>query len=274
MGNLLTGIVLGFREGLEAFLMVVILLRFLKRSSHTDLRKHVWYGTAAGVIASLAVGGILFWFAGVLGNMEQTTKLWESISSLVALIFITTFIVWMIRHGSNMVSSVESDASRNMTSNGIFWLAALMVAREGVEIAVFTFAGEYTLSTISIGVLLALVVTVLIYYSLLKVNLKTIFTITLFYLILQAGFLLGYGIHEGLSALKDLGVLGETSALFIKAYDLHGTLLDHKTGIIGLPLYVLVGWYSKPEIIQFVAQYISTGSLLYYWYRIVKKRNA
>ena len=271
MGNFLTGMVLGFREGLEAFLIIVILLRFLRRAERTELIKSVWSGAGLGILASLVVGGGLYAVSSALGRMEQTAKLWDSLSSLIALALITTFIIWMIREGVNMVGSVERDAAKNLSRGGIVLIAALMVAREGVEIAIFSFAGEYDLLAIFAGVGAALVLTVLIYYSLVRVNLKTIFTITLLYLILQAGFLLGYGIHEGLSALKDIGALPETSPLFLKAFNLSGTLLDHKTGPVGLPLYVLLGWYSKPEILQFAAQYLYTGSMLYFWYRTKAK---
>jgi len=141
-----------------------------------------------------------------------------------------------------------------------------MVAREGVEIVIFSFAGEYNPAAIFAGVAAALILTVLVYCSLVQVNLRTIFTITLFYLILQAGFLLGYGMHEALSALKEVGALAGTSPLLVKAFDLSGTLLDHKTGPVGLPLYVLLGWYSRPEILQFSAQYLYTGAMLCLWY--------
>lgn len=267
MGNFLTGVILGFREGLEAFLIVVILLRFLRRTGRTELIKNVWRGAGLGILSSLVIGGILYAAASTMERMEQTAKLWESGSSLIALVFITTFIVWMIRNGSNMVGSVERNASQNLSGGGILLLSALMVAREGVEVSIFSFAGEYDLPAIFAGIGAALVLTVLIYYSLVRVNLKTIFSITLFYLILQAGFLLGYGIHEGLSALSELGVLAETSPLFLRSFDLSGTLLDHKTGPIGLPLYVLLGWHSRPEILQFAAQYLYTGLLLWFWHR-------
>ena len=274
MGNFLTGAILGFREGLEAFLIVVILLRFLRRTGRTALTKSVWGGAALGAAASLVLGGALYALSRALGQMEQTAKLWESGSSLAALVFITTFIVWMIRHGSDMVGSVERGAAENLSGRGILLLSALMVAREGVEIAIFSFAGEYDLVSIFAGAAAALLLTALIYFSLVRVNLKTIFTLTLFYLILQAGFLLGYGLHEGLSALRETGVLAAGSPLLVKAFDLSGTLLDHKTGVLGLPLYVLLGWYSKPEILQFSAQYLYTGLMLWYWRRVAGKNGA
>lgn len=272
MGHFLTGMVLGFREGLEAFLTVVILLRFLRRTQRAALTKSVWCGAGLGVLASLVLGGGLYALSSALGRMEQTAKLWESASSLIALVFITTLIVWMIRHGSNMAGAIEHDAAQNLSGRGILLVSALMVAREGVEIAIFSFAGEYELTAILAGAAAALVLTVLIYYSLVRVNVKTIFAVTLFYLILQAGFLLGYGIHEGLSALKEAGVLASASPLLIRAFDFSGTLLDHETGLIGLPLYVLLGWYARPEVLQFAAQYLYTGLMLYIWNRTGKPR--
>ncbi len=271
MGNFLSGMILGFREGLEAFLILVILLRFLRRTQRAELTKSVWQGAALGVLASLLIGGGLYAVSHAMSRMEQTAKLWESGSSLIALLFITPFILWMIRQGSDMSGAVERDAAGNLSGAGILLISALMVAREGVEISIFSFAGEYDLPAIFAGIAAALVLSVLISFSLVRVNLKVLFTVTLFYLILQAGFLLGYGIHEGLSALKEVGVLAESSPLFVKAFNLSGTLLDHKTGAVGLPLYVLLGWYSRPEILQFAAQYLYTGGLLLFWRRAKKQ---
>ena len=148
-----------------------------------------------------------------------------------------------------------------------------MVAREGAEIAIFTFTGNYELPAISTGILLSLILAVLIYFSLVKVNLKVIFKITLVYLILQAGYLLGYSIHEGLSALKDLAVLSSNSILYTKAFDLSATILNHKEGVLGLPLNVLLGWYSKPEWIQFISQYAYTIGIFAYLKRYSKSKH-
>jgi high-affinity iron transporter len=270
MGNYLSGVVVGFREGLEAFLIVVIMLRFLRKTGRAELCKSVGLGAVIGVLLSLLVGGGLYALSSAVGKLDQAAKLWESGASLAALGLITTFIVWMIRHGSDMVRTVEQDTARNLSRSGVLLISALMVAREGVEIAIFSFAGEYELPAIFLGTGAALILTVLIYFSLVNVNLKTIFNLTLLYLILQAGFLLGYGIHEGLEALEQMGVLAESSGLLIKAYNLSGTVLDHKNGVLGLPLYVLLGWHSRPEIPQFAAQYLYTILLLCFWRKTQK----
>ncbi len=266
MDSLFQGLILGFREGLEAFLIIIIILQYLNKTKTTLLKKHVFRGAASGVAASLIIGGILFAISDTINKTGEMAKLWESIASFIALILVSTFIVWMIKNGRSMVSSIQDKVSVNFSKTGLFLLSAAMVAREGAELAIFSFAGKYSIWSLLIGVLIALVISILIYFSLLKVNIKTIFNVTLVYLILQAGFLLGYSIHEGLSAFNDLDIISGDSILFIKAYNLSDTIFYHKEGLIGLPLYVLTGWYSKPEWIQFILQYTYTASMFLLWF--------
>lgn len=270
MNNFLPGLIMGFREGLEAFLIIVIILRFLDKVNKKELKKSVSIGVGLGVSISLLAGGILYLISKAIGNIDRIAKLWESGASLIALALVTTFIIWMIKYGSNMVTHIEGSVTKNLSKTGIVLISLMMVAREGVEIAIFTFAGKYSLVSITAGILLSLIFTLLVFYSLLKVNIKTIFNVTLIYLILQAGFLLGYGIHEGLSALKDIGFISKDSIILSKAFDLSNTILYHKEGALGLPLYVLVGWYSKPEWVQFIAQYGYTSLMLLLWYKTKK----
>ena len=258
MDTFVAGTILGFREGLEAFLIVSILIRYLVKTGADTLKKYVFFGAGIGILASIGLGGILAIIGNHIGNTDRVAKLWESAASLFAMLLVTTFIIWMIKHGSNMVSTVENNVKNNISKTGIILITSAMVAREGAEIAIFTFTGNYELPAISSGILLSLILTVLIYYSLVKVNLSVIFRITLVYLILQAGYLLGYSIHEGLSALKDMAILSDKSFLYVKAFDLSATVLNHKEGALGLPLNVLIGWYSKPEWIQFIIQYAYT----------------
>lgn len=265
MTTFIPGLIMGFREGLEAFLVLSVILRFLGKSGLGSLKKNVFFGAATGIALSLVLGGLLYNLSAAIDRTDEWAKLWESGASLVALALVTTFIVWMIRNGRDMVGHVHQQVSANLTPTGVFLVASVMVLREGAEVAIFTFAGKYVLLSILAGLALALVLTLLISYALVKIDLKTLFTLTLGYLILQAGFLLGYGIHEGLSALKDLQLLDAGSWLYAKAFNLSETVFNHKSGALGLPLYVLFGWYSKPEWIQFIAQYGYTAGLLLYW---------
>ena len=273
MDNFVAGVILGFREGLEAFLIISIMFRYLSKAGADTLKKYIWYGTGIGILSSVGLGGLLAIVGNIIGKTDQVAKLWESAASLLAMLLVTTFIIWMIRQGSNMVATVENNVRNNISKVGIVLVTSTMVAREGAEIAIFTFTGNYELPAITTGILLSLILSVLIYFSLVKVNLKVIFKITLVYLILQAGYLLGYSIHEGLSALKDMAILSGNSILLTKAFDLSATILNHKEGAIGLPLNVLIGWYSKPEWIQFINQYAYTIGILAFmkWYSKSKR---
>ena len=272
MGNFYSGLIIGFREGLEAFLIVSIILRYLTKIKRIEFRKNVWAGAAAGILLSVLIGVGFMLLSSALNNAETFASLWESGASLVALILVTTFIIWMIRQGGDMSGMVKRRAAINLTAGGLFAVALVMVAREGAEMAILTFAGQYSFLSIILGALIALALTIAINLSLVKVNLKVIFNITLFYLILQAGFLLGYAVHEGLSAFKDLGYLSDGNAILTKAFNLSGTIMDHKTGVVGLPAYVLFGWYSRPEWIQFILQYVYTIGILGLW-AITGRRN-
>jgi high-affinity iron transporter len=255
MSTFIPGSIMGFREGLEAFLIVTIILQYLTQIKKNEYKRIVFNGAFTGILASLVIGGFLFVVSSAIQKTAEITKIWESGASIVALIFVTTFIYWMIKHGSNMVNEVQSQVKQSLSKAGLFSVAFIMVTREGAEIAIFTFAGQYTLASIGVGILLALILSVLIYKSLVKVNLRVLFNITLVYLILQAGFLLGYAVHEGLSALKALAVISANNILLTKAFDLSGTILNHKDGVLGIPLYVTLGWYSKPEWIQLILHY-------------------
>jgi len=251
----LPGILMGFREGLEAFLVVAIIIHYLGKLNLHAFKKYVGYGVCTGILVSLFLGALLTYMGNLFGNTSLMSKMWESAASLAALTLVTTFIVWMINHGRNMAKHVENQIDSNLSKTGVFLVSAMMVAREGVEIAIFAFAGQYSIESIFTGLFVALALAILIFLSLIKVNLGTVFNITLVYLILQAGYLLGYGLHEGISALKDAGYIAKDSIILIKAFDLSSTVLNNKEGIIGLPLNILLGWYSKPEWLQFIAHY-------------------
>ncbi len=253
------GLIVGFREGMEAFLIIGIMLGYLDKIQRLELKRSVKTGMYSGLLGSV-IFGLVLWGITVLAGKAggAVSKLWESGASFLALIIISSFIYWMMRHGKTIVDDIQADVSRKLSSSGLFALAAIMVVREGAEIALFAFTAvdkQLYIIGIIIGVTIAAVLAFLVNRSLVKVNLTVIFNVTLGYLILQAAYMLGYSIHEFLSALKSLGSLNPESPLLIKLFNLSGTILDHKTGALGIPLNILIGWYSKPEIPQFIIQY-------------------
>lgn len=270
-GDTFSGFVMGIREGLEAFLIIVIMLKFLSKSGRENQKIYVFHGLAYGIFASLLFGTILLGLSNLLGSSsDNVAKLWESVASFVALILITTFIYFMLKNRDSIVGDIKSKLGVTFSKWGIISLAAVMVAREGAEIVLFVIAsadqGNYIIGALT-GVISSSVIVFLIYKSLIKVDLRLIFNITLFYLILQAGFMLGYSVHEFLSYLKAEEILLSSNAIYTKAFDMSGTFLAHKDEPIGIALYALFGWYSKPEVIQFVIQYGYTIGLLYFFFK-------
>ena len=263
--------IMGFREGLEAFLLIAITLKYITKIDKGHLKNKVLQGGITGLIISIFLGLMLSQFSEYLGGVSSLTKLWESVASLIALLLVSVFIIWMIRHGSNMSKFVENELSQNISTNALFWISFIIIAREGTEIAIFSFAGKYPYEIVGMGVLTSLILSIFIFFSLVKVDLSVLFKITLAYLILQAGFLLGYSLHEGFSALKGYSMIASDNYIFEKAFNFSNTLLSHKDGVFGIPLHVLFGWYSKPEWIQFIVQYLFTFSMFGYWFWNNKK---
>ena len=264
--DFLPGFIMGIREGLEAFLIIAIMLEYLNKTNRQSDKKFVFEGLGIGLGASLLFGAILFGISSLIGQGNtNVAKLWEFGASFVALVLITTFVIFMLKNKSNIVSDIKDKMSVSLSKKAIILLTTVMIAREGAEIVLFVFASanqlSYFLGALS-GVALSSVLVYLIYKSLIKVNLKVIFNITLVYLILQAGFMLGYSFHELFSYFKAEAIIESGHWIYTKAYDLSDTFLNHKEKPIGIALYATIGWYSKPEIFQFAIQYLYTFTLI------------
>jgi len=273
MSQMIPSFIMGFREGLEAFLLIAIMIKYISSTDQQHLKIKVVQGSAAGLVISLMLGMGLNSVSDALGGVSTMTKVWESAASLIALALVTMFIFWMISHGSDMAKHVQSEVKKKFSGSGLFLISLVIVAREGTEISIFSFAGKYPFSIVIMGVFASLVLTILIFYSLVKINISLLFKITLGYLILQAGFLLGYTLHEGLSALKGYEVISGENLIFSKAFDVSKTIFSHKDGVIGIPLHVIFGWYSKPEWLQFIVQYSYTFLFFSFWLRDKKIRD-
>jgi len=250
------------------------MIRFLDKAGRTDLNRSVKTGLIVGLLGSAAIGVALWGVTVLIGGAGGTVgKIWESVASLAGLVLLSTFVYWMMKHGKTVVREVQNQVDSNLTKAGVLGLATVVVLREGAEIALFAFSSvnqqSYVIG-IFVGVVGAAVLAYLISRSLVRVNLGVLFTVTLVYLVLQAGYLLGYAVHELLSALKAAGALAPDSALLIKAFNLQDTILDHKTGAIGIVLNVLVGWYSRPEWIPVVLHYTYVVVMFALWSRLLR----
>jgi len=135
------GLILGVREGLEAFLIIGIMIRFLDKAGRTDLNRSVKTGLIVGLLGSAAIGVALWGVTVLIGGAGGTVgKIWESVASLAGLVLLSTFVYWMMKHGKTVVREVQNQVDSNLTKAGVLGLATVVVLREGAEIALFAFS--------------------------------------------------------------------------------------------------------------------------------------
>ncbi|MGX5695993.1 iron uptake transporter permease EfeU [Agromyces soli] len=200
---MLANYLIGLREGLEAGLIVGILLAYLGKIGRTDLRGRLWIGIGIAVTISLAVGALLTW--GPYAMTFQAQEILGGVLSLVAVAMVTWMIFWMGTHGRTLSGELRGrvDAAIAGSAWALVLLGALSVGREGVETALFVWANvsggnDPVLGTLGAlaGIATAIVISWGISKGLVRFNLGTFFTWTGLFLILVAAGVLSYGIGD------------------------------------------------------------------------------
>lgn len=215
---------IGLREGLEATLVVSILVAFLVKGERRDRLPLVWAGVGAAAVLSIAFGALLTFTAAHLEYEHQ--ELFEAVTSLVATVFVTWMIFWMRRAARTISGELRAKLGEalELGSTAVIVMAFLAVAREGLETALLWFAAAQGAAAtaspvvgISLGILTSIVIGYGLYKSALRINLTIFFTWTGLLLILVAAGILKYGVHD----LQEAGVL---PGLNTHAFDISGVL--------------------------------------------------
>lgn len=245
---------IALREGIEAALIISILLAYLRQLGRRDGARLVWWGTALAVVVSVAVGAIIFAVAGEFEGAAE--EIFEGLVSLLAVGVLTWMIFWMRRQGARMRSELQERVDSALVAGGLglATLAFVVVLREGIETALFMFAAVRATAEGAggawgqvlgavLGLATAFVLGFLLYRGGIRLNLRTFFKVTGALVLLVAAGLLAYAVHE----LQEAGVLAFGTAT---AFDVSGTLSD-ETGV-GALLRALIGYQDKPSILEVV----------------------
>jgi high-affinity iron transporter len=207
----LANYLIGLREGLEAGLVVSILVAYLVKSGRRHLLPRIWAGVALAIGVSLAFGALL-----TFGPQTLTFEAQELIGgslSIVAVGFVTYMIFWMAQAARSMSGELRGRVDE--AAEGSRWslvvVAVLAVGREGLETALFlwsaTRAGTREAGGVApptwepllgaaLGILTAVVLAALIYRGAVSIDLSRFFTWTGGFLIIVAGGVLAYGVHD------------------------------------------------------------------------------
>ncbi|MBM0224792.1 iron uptake transporter permease EfeU [Micromonospora sp. ATA51] len=207
---------IGLREGLEATLVVSILVAYLVKSGHRDRLRLVWAGVALAVLVSLTFGAVLSFTSAQMTFEAQET--FGGILSIVAVGFVTWMIFWMRRAARSLKSELHGrvDAALAMGSVALVLTAAVAVGREGLETSLFIWTAVQAtgqtaapLTGAALGIACAIVLGWLLYKRAVTLNLSRFFTWTGAALIVVAGGVLSYGMHD----LQEAGILPGLNAL-------------------------------------------------------------
>lgn len=225
---MLSNIVLSFREGLEAVLVVGIILTYLLQNNKQRLVKYVYLGTMFGVMVSVIGGYIGFSEAKEL--KEEGEELFEAVMMLVASGLIGYFVVWMANQNRNITQSVRNNVDKVSTGLGLFILVFLSVFREGMELVVFilTKVNENASSAAAgtaIGIVMAIIIGYLIFKTSLKLNIKVIFKIFGIMLIFVGAELFGEGLSKLIPSAGE--ILEEGGAVLFGGFSLLYFLKDN-----------------------------------------------
>lgn len=247
---------LAFREALEAALITAIVLAYLARTKKNVLIRYAWYGVYLAVATSLVLG-VFIWF--VYGSLSGPTKaLFEGVAALFAVFILSSMIYWMASKGRELKEEVERRVEDIVTRGATLALISfsfIVVFREGLETVLFLtpfllddIAG--TLIGAFLGVIAAMVLSYAIFIVGMKINIRKFFFFTSILLVLLAGGLAGYGVHElaeySEDSMIELGWLGE----YAYNLDIPSESPFHHKGIIGLVFAVMFGYTVKAEWIR------------------------
>jgi high-affinity iron transporter len=229
---------IGLREGLEAALVVSILIAYLVRSDRRSLLPRIWLGVAIATAVSLAFGAALTF--GPKGLTFEAQELIGGLLSIVAVAFVTWMIFWMAKAARTMSGGLRAQVDKAAEERpwSLVVVAVLAVGREGLETALFLWAATQAaardtggtaipLIGAALGLAVAVLLGYLIYRGVVKINLTRFFTWTGVFLIIVAAGVLAYGVHDLQEArfLPGLNSLAFDLSTVIPPTSWYGTLL-------------------------------------------------
>src|SRR5262245_37967830 len=182
---MLASLLIALREGLEAALIVGIVLSYLKKTGQSKHLRYAWAGVLAATIVSVALALVI---TAVGAELEGPAEpIFEGTMMLLAVGILTWMIFWMRYQSRTLKSSLEQDIKATLGAGyarGLFAVAFFAVAREGLETALFlsaaAFATDGTATIIGtlLGLGAAVLVGYLIFASTIRLNLRIFFNVT------------------------------------------------------------------------------------------------
>jgi high-affinity iron transporter len=267
---MLPSFLLSLREGLEAALIVGIVLGALRQIRRTELASSVWWGVAAATVISIVAGVVLTALG--LGLEQPYEQIFEGATMFLAAGILTWMIFWMGRQSRYIKGKLEAGVRQAVMQSGsaLFALAFFAVVREGIELALFLSASAFASNALQtiFGALFGLFAAVLLGWSLfastIKLDLRRFFQVTGILLILFAAGLIAHGVHE-------FNEVGWIPAVVEHVWNTNA-ILDENS-MFGAMLKALFGYSGSPSLTEVVA-YLIYFVAIFLGLRTAQKREA
>ena len=272
LGNYL----IGLREGLEATLVVVILVAYLVKTDRRELLGRIWGGVALAVGISLAFGALLTF--GPRGLSFEAQETIGGLLSIVAVGFVTWMVMWMARSARSLSGDLQGreDVAAAAGGASLAVVAMLAVGREGLETALFLWAATQAaagtdgstagpLIGAALGLATAVVLGYHFYKGAVKINHSKFFTWTGAILIIVAAGVLGYGLHD----LQEARVLPGLNNL---AFDVSGAIPPDS--FVGTILKGTLNFSPSTTWLQAVAWVLYVAVTMTVFFRIIRRSSA
>lgn len=263
---------LSLREGLEAALIIGIVLGAVSKIRRKDLVPAVWLGALLAIGVSIFTAIILTTFGMSLEDPGEA--IFEGITMLVAAGILTWMIFWMSKQSRFLKSELESGVNKAAASTGmraVFGLAFVAVVREGVELALFVTAAFFattpgnlnndiiqTLIGTILGVGTAVLLSWTLFATTVRLDLRRFFQVTGLLLILFAAGLVAHGVHE-------FNEVGWIPSMIEHVWNMDSII--SQSSILGQLLQTLFGYNSSPALTEMIAYFGYIAVVAYLWRR-------
>jgi len=257
---MLSTFIIALREGLEASLIVGILVAYLVRGERRELLKALWLGVITAIATSLGLGAFLSFTSVSLSKRGE--QFFAGVTSFIAVGLVTWMVFWMKRTARNLRNELQGKVDMAVTAGPLALAGAAFFAviREGLETSLFVYTNFQTVAdttSSAAGLILGFAVSItlgyLIYKSSIKLNLSKFFTYSGVALIIVAAGVLSYGVHE----FQELGYLPGPDAF---AWDI--TSIIAKDSILGASLSGTIGFDTTTSWMQLGIYTLYLGAVL------------
>ena len=272
---MLATFIIFLREGIEASLIVSILLTYLNKTGQERHKRDVFWGVSSALGLTVVAGTVLYFTVNTYAG-SRFQQIFETCTFIVAAVFLTLMTLWMQRHSRAMRGELAQQSERALSKGGRFsmgLLSAQAVGREGIETMVFTLAILFTNSRQSaaplqnrfllLGAVLGLVVALGVAYAMFKLGTKI--NLGLFFKVLGS-FLMVCAAGLIADAVENLQRLGWVPIGRHILWNSSGLISEQSN--IGDVLHQLVGYAEQPTVMQVAmwTSYLAIGVFSFWWF--------